>query len=181
MAEVFCSVTASSICVYILCTRAHLPRDVGLPAAPRLRQVLQDGAGLGRGDKETSVEAKTTRHNDGTITCHVIQATRYDSSPRLCLLHSSGDSSRWTTYAPRPPPSHLVLLDALRHHVQDVVHDGGAQLQVEVRLHALLGHRLGDALGLAPLELASQQVAQPALQERDDACKGLDITFQLAT
>ena len=34
----------------------------------------------------------------------------------------------------------------LRHHVQDVVHDGGAQLQVKVRLDALLCHRLGHAL-----------------------------------
>lgn len=42
----------------------------------------------------------------------------------------------------------LVLLDALGHHVQDVVHHGGTQLQIEVRLHALLGHRLGDSLGM---------------------------------
>jgi len=35
-----------------------------------------------------------------------------------------------------------------------------------VRLDALLGHRLGDALGGAPLELARQQVAQPALEQR---------------
>eukprot|EP00965_Chrysotila_dentata_P150735 4980259-Pleurochrysis_carterae.AAC.1 len=88
----------------------HLPRDVGLPAAPGLGEVLQDGAAL-------------------------------------------------------------VGLDALRHHVEDVVHHGGAQLKVVVRLDALLGHRLGDALGRAPLELAREQVAQPALEQRHHAAQ----------
>mmetsp|Transcript_7034 Transcript_7034/g.20668 ORF Transcript_7034/g.20668 Transcript_7034/m.20668 type:complete len:555 (-) Transcript_7034:1166-2830(-) len=88
----------------------HLPRDVGLPAAPGLGQVLQDG-------------------------------------PRL------------------------VGLDALGHHVQDVVHDRRAQLEVKVRLDALLRDRLGDALGVAALELAREQVAEPALQERHDAAE----------
>mmetsp|Transcript_6161 Transcript_6161/g.24641 ORF Transcript_6161/g.24641 Transcript_6161/m.24641 type:complete len:696 (-) Transcript_6161:121-2208(-) len=88
----------------------HLPRNVGLPASPRLGEVHQDGA-------------------------------------------------------------RFVLLDALGHHVQDVVHDGRAQLQVEVRLHALLRDRLGDALGVAALKLARQQVAQPALEQRDDAAQ----------
>lgn len=69
--------------------RTHLPRDVGLPAAPGLAEVLQDGPGL-------------------------------------------------------------VLLDALGHHVQDVVHDCGAQLKVKVGLNTLLGHRLGHALGVTP-------------------------------
>lgn len=64
-----------------------LPWDVGLPAPPRLTEVLQDGSGL-------------------------------------------------------------VLFDALGHHVQDVVHHGGTQLQVEVRLHALFGDSLGHALGV---------------------------------
>ncbi len=63
----------------------HLPRDVGLPAAPGLAEVLEDGA-------------------------------------------------------------RLVLLDPLRHHVDDVVHHGGAQLQVKVALHALFRHGLGHAL-----------------------------------
>ena len=44
----------------------------------------------------------------------------------------------------------LVLLDALGHHVQDVVHDSSTQLQVEVGLDTLLGHRLGHALGVTP-------------------------------
>ena len=88
----------------------HLPRDVGLPAAPGLAQVLQDGAAL-------------------------------------------------------------VRLDALGHHVEDVVHHRRAQLEVVVRLDALLGHRLGDALGRAALELARQQVAQPALEERHHAAQ----------
>lgn len=34
----------------------------------------------------------------------------------------------------------LVLLDALWHHVQDVMHDSRSQLQVKVRLYALLGY-----------------------------------------
>lgn len=40
----------------------------------------------------------------------------------------------------------LVSLDPLGHHVQDVVHHRRSELEVEVRLHPLLGHRLGDAL-----------------------------------
>ncbi len=63
----------------------HLPRDVGLPAAPGLAEMLEDGA-------------------------------------------------------------RLVLLDPLRHHVDDVVHHGGAQLQVEVALHTLFRHGLGHGL-----------------------------------
>mmetsp|Transcript_31892 Transcript_31892/g.87345 ORF Transcript_31892/g.87345 Transcript_31892/m.87345 type:complete len:298 (-) Transcript_31892:756-1649(-) len=88
----------------------HLPRDVGLPAAPRLREVLQDGTAL-------------------------------------------------------------VGLDALGHHVEDVVHHRRAELQVVMRLDPLLGHRLRDALGGAPLELAREQVAQPALEQRRDAAQ----------
>ena len=33
----------------------------------------------------------------------------------------------------------LVAADALGHHVQYVVHDAGAKLEVEVTFHALLG------------------------------------------
>ncbi len=43
------------------------------------------------------------------------------------------------------------------------------ELQIEVRLDALLGDGLGDALGVAPLELAGEQVPEPALQQRGDA------------
>lgn len=42
--------------------------------------------------------------------------------------------------------SRLVLFDALRHHVQDVMHYSSTQLQVKVRLHTLFGHSLGYAL-----------------------------------
>lgn len=52
-----------------------------------------------------------------------------------------------------------------------VHHDGGAQLQVEVGLDALLGDSLGNTLGLAALELARQEVTQPALQQRHDAAQ----------
>ena len=63
----------------------------------------------------------------------------------------------------------LVLLDALRHHVNDIVHHGGAQLQIKVGLDALLGDGLGDALAVAALKLSAEQVAQPALQQRRHA------------
>mmetsp|Transcript_6179 Transcript_6179/g.20144 ORF Transcript_6179/g.20144 Transcript_6179/m.20144 type:complete len:665 (-) Transcript_6179:1552-3546(-) len=63
----------------------------------------------------------------------------------------------------------LVGLDALGHHVEDVVHDGGAEFEVEVRLDALLRDGLGDALGVAALELAGEQVAEPPLEEGHDA------------
>lgn len=39
----------------------------------------------------------------------------------------------------------LVLLDPLGHHVHNVVHHGGTQLQVKVGLHALLRHCLGHS------------------------------------
>lgn len=38
----------------------------------------------------------------------------------------------------------LVLLDTLRHHVDNVVHNRSAQLQVEVRFDALLRHGFSD-------------------------------------
>ena len=40
----------------------------------------------------------------------------------------------------------FVGLDALGHHVQDVVHHRRSQLQVKVGLHPLLRHRLRDTL-----------------------------------
>lgn len=42
--------------------------------------------------------------------------------------------------------SGFVLFDALRHHVQDVMHHCSTQLQVKVGLHTLLGNSLGDTL-----------------------------------
>ena len=70
------------------------------------------------------------------------------------------------------------------------MHDGGTELEVEVRLDALLGDRLGDSkdegsvgrsvlakrwsdapLRVTTLELASEQVAEPALEQRDDSAK----------
>ena len=53
----------------------------------------------------------------------------------------------------------LVLLDALGHHVHQIGHDGRTQLEVKVRLDALLRHRLGHALAVPSLELARQQIA----------------------
>ena len=60
----------------------------------------------------------------------------------------------------------LVLLDALWHHVQDVMHHGCSQLQIEVGLDPLLGDRFGDALGMSSLELTRQKVSEPSLQKR---------------
>ena len=88
----------------------YLPRDVRLPAPPRLAQVLQDRA-------------------------------------------------------------RLVHLDALWHHVDDVVHHGRAQLDVEVALNTLLRHVLGDSRGVSPLELPGEKVAEPALEQGDNASK----------
>lgn len=52
----------------------------------------------------------------------------------------------------------LVLFDSLGHHVNDVVHNGCPQLQVEMRLDPLLGHCFGHALGMSPLELSRKQI-----------------------
>ena len=84
----------------------------------------------------------------------------------------------------------LVLLDALGHHVQNVVHDGSlhieigskedtnggfvmtnAELKIEMTLNTLLGHGLGNALAVASLKLTGKQVAKPALQEWHDTAE----------
>ena len=65
----------------------------------------------------------------------------------------------------------LVRLDPFRHHVQDVVHHGGAKLEVEVRLDPLLRHRLRHALRVPALKLPGQQVPEPTLQEGHDAAE----------
>merc|ERR1719318_1736727 len=60
----------------------------------------------------------------------------------------------------------LVLLDTLGHHVDDVVHHAGSQLQVEVALHPLLGDSFGHPLAMPALKLPGQKISQPSLQER---------------
>jgi hypothetical protein len=60
---------------------------------------------------------------------------------------------------------------ALRHHIHDVFHDGCAEFEVEVGLCALFCDGFYEAFGVAALELAGEQVAQPALQEGDDAAE----------
>jgi hypothetical protein len=40
----------------------------------------------------------------------------------------------------------LVLLDPLGHHVENIVHDGGTELEIKVRLDTLLGDGLGDSV-----------------------------------
>mmetsp|Transcript_29770 Transcript_29770/g.62392 ORF Transcript_29770/g.62392 Transcript_29770/m.62392 type:complete len:390 (-) Transcript_29770:1623-2792(-) len=83
----------------------HFPGNIGLPAAPSLAEMLQDGL-------------------------------------------------------------RLVLLHALGHHVQNVMHHRSAQLQIVVALDALLGHSLGNTLGVAAFELTGQEVAEPPFQKR---------------
>ncbi len=68
----------------------------------------------------------------------------------------------------------LVRLYPLGHHIHNVVEDGCAQLQIVVALDALLGDALGDALCMAALKVARQQVAQPPLEEGHDAAKEKD-------
>lgn len=55
----------------------------------------------------------------------------------------------------------LVLLDRLGHHVKDIVHDSGAEFEIEMRLDALLGDCLGDTLAVATFELSGKQISQP--------------------
>ena len=65
----------------------------------------------------------------------------------------------------------LVLLDALWHHVQNIVHNRCAQLEVEVAFNALLGYSLGDSFAVATFELAGKEIAQPTLEKRNNTAK----------
>lgn len=55
----------------------------------------------------------------------------------------------------------LVLLNRLGHHVQDVVHNCRAELEIKVRFNALLRDRLGDSLRVTALELTGEQIPKP--------------------
>ena len=59
----------------------------------------------------------------------------------------------------------LVLLDLLRHHVKDVVHDSCAEFEIIVRLNALLRDRLRDALAVTTLELPGKKITKPGRNE----------------
>jgi len=61
----------------------------------------------------------------------------------------------------------FVGLDAFWHHVEDVMHDGGPELQVVVGLHPLLGHGLGHTLGGTALKVPGEEVSKPALEQRN--------------
>ena len=65
----------------------------------------------------------------------------------------------------------LVLLDRLRHHVENVMHDGSAKFEIVVGLDSLLRNRLRDTLAVATLELTSKQVAQPDITHNRSACQ----------
>ena len=53
--------------------------------------------------------------------------------------------------------------------IYDTTTYGGTKLQIVVTLDSLFRHRLSDALGVSTLELAGEQVAEPALQQRRHA------------
>ena len=57
----------------------------------------------------------------------------------------------------------FVLFDRLRHHVQNVMHDSGAELQIVVRLDSLFSHGLGDTLAVSAFELTRKQIAKPTM------------------
>ena len=67
--------------------------------------------------------------------------------------------------------SGFVLFDSLWHHVKDIVHYCGTQLEIVVTLHPLLGNRLSHALRVSSFELSGEQVAQPSFQEGYDTAK----------
>ena len=110
---------------------------------------------------------------------------------RLCLdvakdhvFHGDRQAGNlpWNVCLPAPPRLGQVLQDgpllvclyAFRHHVEDVVHDGSTQLEVVVAFDALLGDRLGYALGMATFKVASKQVSEPSLEKRHDAAQKED-------
>ena len=65
----------------------------------------------------------------------------------------------------------LVLLDALGHHIQNVVHHAGTQFQVEMTFNSLLGHILRKRLGVTTLELTSEEITKPTLEKGGDAAQ----------
>ena len=106
--------------------------------------------------------------------CHATVDNVMVSSPiplceRASCVHSKYVQSKNSIAVIGGAIPHLVLFDALWHHVQDVMHDSSTKLKIIVRLDALLCDSACNALGLPPLKLPSQQVAQPALEQRDNA------------
>lgn len=102
---------------------------------------------------ETEDDVLDGRRHSG----HLPRDVGLEATPRLCKVLQDGLG--------------LVLLDPLRHHVEDVVHDGGTEFEIEVRVDPLLRDRLGDPLRVATFELTREEVAEPALEERDDTAK----------
>lgn len=49
----------------------------------------------------------------------------------------------------------LVLLDRFGHHVEDRMHDGSAEFEIEVRFDTLFRDSLGDTFAVPALELPS--------------------------
>ncbi|RUS16871.1 hypothetical protein BC937DRAFT_90706 [Endogone sp. FLAS-F59071] len=63
----------------------------------------------------------------------------------------------------------LIGLDPLRHHIDNIVHDRRAQLEIVMRLDALLRNRLGDTLRVSSFEMSREQVSEPSLEQRHNA------------
>lgn len=55
----------------------------------------------------------------------------------------------------------LILLDRLRHHIKNVVHNSSTELKIIMGLDSLLGDSLRDTFAVAALELTSEQVSEP--------------------
>jgi hypothetical protein len=140
----------------------HLPGDVGLAAArgARRRQHTTHTR-TPQWDTPVSILASCTcTHAHAHAHAHMHMHMRlhmHDSTHVYAHTHTHRARPTGAAHLPAAPGLAevlqdglgLVLLHALRHHVQDVVHDGRAQLEVVVRLDALLGHRLGNALLVA--------------------------------
>ena len=90
-----------------------------------------------------------------------------------------GECKMDSAHLPAPPPlrqmlqyrARLVRLDSLGHHIQDIVHHSGTELQIKVRLHTLFGHRLGDTFRMTTFELSREEIAQPTLEQRDNTAE----------
>jgi hypothetical protein len=62
----------------------------------------------------------------------------------------------------------LILLDRFWHHVQDIMHYSGSELQVVVRLDTLFGDGFCNTFAISALELTGEQVTKPSFKKRHD-------------
>jgi hypothetical protein len=55
----------------------------------------------------------------------------------------------------------LILLNRFRHHIQDVMHDSGAKLEIEMRFDPLFSHGLCNTFAVPAFELSSKKIPKP--------------------